>query len=373
MANTIASIFGPSAEQLEYERQLEEQKRRDDMYATTLAGLRGDIPGFATGYALGYQGGEGLGQAIQGIFGAEPAKDPRLARARKSREIISKYGAGAFNDPTLLTQMANEMAESDMLDEAFALQNTANELRKNVPEQFITATGEQLMAADPAKYSGLNKKATYQVSTKTGKADELIKAKDADVPEGEKAIPQGVQNVRVAATDALNLLDLEEKEGGYINAVSGKGGYLKRLVPIARAGSSALAFSESLLTLKGNVGFDRLKQMRDESKTGGALGNVSEKELAQLNASLASLNPDLDSTVIRRNINQVLEVYNGILKKFTPQTLQQYGYSPELSGYNWDGSVKTPNQKSIDVSGKVKSSNTGSIVERFNILNQLNQ
>ena len=32
-------------------------------------------------------------------------------------------------------------------------------------------------------------------------------------------------------------------------------------------------------TLKANVAFDRLQKMRDNSKTGGALGQVSEKEL----------------------------------------------------------------------------------------------
>lgn len=368
MAKTIESLFGKSPEQLEYERQQAEQQRMDEMYATTLAGIKGDLPGFATGYALGYQGGEGLGQAVQGIFGAEPAKDPSLAKARKAREIFSKYGTGVFSDADKLTQLANDYADSNMLSEAMAIQQMAADLNAAKPEQFYTASGEELMAQDPVTYSGLNKNATYQVSTKTKKATELIAAKDADASKVSKTdgIPQGTINVNYAAQEALRLLD-EEAAGG--DWVSGKGGASIRMFEWTAAGTNALAFSEALTTLKGNVGFDTLGDMRKESPTGGALGQVSEMELKQLNAALASLNPNLGSDVLRRNIAQVLEKYNRILFKFPPQLLQKYGLDPELSGYNWDGSVKKGKQKSIDVSGKTQSTG-GSAASRFNELNR---
>jgi hypothetical protein len=44
-------------------------------------------------------------------------------------------------------------------------------------------------------------------------------------------------------------------------------------------------------TLKSTLAFDRLQKMRDESKTGGALGNVSNVELGLLGANLAALDP----------------------------------------------------------------------------------
>lgn len=44
-------------------------------------------------------------------------------------------------------------------------------------------------------------------------------------------------------------------------------------------------------TLKSALSFDRLQQMRDESKTGGALGNVSNVELGLLGSNLAALDP----------------------------------------------------------------------------------
>ena len=53
--------------------------------------------------------------------------------------------------------------------------------------------------------------------------------------------------------------------------------------------SDAKVLGNYLLTIKANVGFQALSEMRANSMTGGALGNVSEIELKQLNAVLGSL------------------------------------------------------------------------------------
>lgn len=44
-------------------------------------------------------------------------------------------------------------------------------------------------------------------------------------------------------------------------------------------------------TLKANLAFDRLQKMRDESETGGALGQVSNTEIGLLESSVAALDP----------------------------------------------------------------------------------
>ena len=55
--------------------------------------------------------------------------------------------------------------------------------------------------------------------------------------------------------------------------------------------TNARQLSGRVDTLKSALSFDRLQQMRDESKTGGALGNVSNVELGLLGANLAALDP----------------------------------------------------------------------------------
>ena len=64
-------------------------------------------------------------------------------------------------------------------------------------------------------------------------------------------------------------------------------------------------------TLKANVAFDRLQKMRDNSKTGGALGQVSEKELRLLEANLASLDPT--SREFRNNLETIRRTYQRII------------------------------------------------------------
>ena len=64
-------------------------------------------------------------------------------------------------------------------------------------------------------------------------------------------------------------------------------------------------------TLKANVAFDRLQKMRDNSKTGGALGQVSEKELRLLEANLASLDPT--SREFKNNLETVRRTYERII------------------------------------------------------------
>ena len=54
--------------------------------------------------------------------------------------------------------------------------------------------------------------------------------------------------------------------------------------------SDANAFASELQTLKANIAFNELTAMREASKTGGALGNVSNIELALLESALGALN-----------------------------------------------------------------------------------
>jgi len=57
-----------------------------------------------------------------------------------------------------------------------------------------------------------------------------------------------------------------------------------------------------LETLKAQLGFDQLQKMRDLSPTGGALGQVSERELAQLERAVQSLSTDQSPSQLKRNL-----------------------------------------------------------------------
>jgi len=58
-------------------------------------------------------------------------------------------------------------------------------------------------------------------------------------------------------------------------------------------------------TVRANVGFDALQQMRDSSPTGGALGQVSEREIGFLQSVAGSLKPGQENHVLIENLEDI--------------------------------------------------------------------
>jgi hypothetical protein len=75
---------------------------------------------------------------------------------------------------------------------------------------------------------------------------------------------------------------IAERANGF---TTGFGGSLTGAIP----GTPAFNLRKDVQTLLANAGFDRLQEMRDNSVTGGALGNVTEIELELLQASAQAL------------------------------------------------------------------------------------
>jgi hypothetical protein len=87
------------------------------------------------------------------------------------------------------------------------------------------------------------------------------------------------------------------------------------------SGTSATDLEAVLTTLKANIGFDRLQQMRNASVTGGALGNVSNREIELLYNSMAPLGlegPDgkpgrkMSAREMERSLKRIMTAYERI-------------------------------------------------------------
>ena len=76
---------------------------------------------------------------------------------------------------------------------------------------------------------------------------------------------------------------------------------------------SRIELERTIDSIKANVAFDRLQKMRDESKTGGALGNVSNIELGLLESTIASLDSGLSTELLISNLQKVQRHYQNIL------------------------------------------------------------
>jgi hypothetical protein len=90
---------------------------------------------------------------------------------------------------------------------------------------------------------------------------------------------------------------------------TGLTGKASSLIP----GTDAYNLTQRVLTLKANLGFDRLQQMRDASPTGGALGQVAVQELEALQASVGSLEVGQSQAELQQNLDKVDKHYRAWL------------------------------------------------------------
>ena len=162
----------------------------------------------------------------------------------------------------------------------------------------------------------------------TPQAEELKKQQDA-VKAGRRNRTQQLMSVVTPAIDeAIRITKDPEnwatgKPGAFIDLLG------KATGGVATAGTSRLALNEQLTTIKANIGFDKLQRMRDESPTGGALGQVAIQELYALQNSLAPLNPNQQPEELVRSLEAVRDSYQravtAIANDLTDEQLQQEG------------------------------------------------
>lgn len=103
-------------------------------------------------------------------------------------------------------------------------------------------------------------------------------------------------------------LDKAEKLVSYMT--TGLIGSQMRKVP----GTDAYDLNRVIDTIKANIGFEELRQMRLDSPTGGALGQVAIRELDMLQATLGNLDTAQDPDTVRANIKAVKEHFSKIKK-----------------------------------------------------------
>ena len=89
---------------------------------------------------------------------------------------------------------------------------------------------------------------------------------------------------------------------------TGVGGKIMSQIP----GTDAYNLYQTLDTLKATVAFRELIEMRNASKTGGALGNVSNREIQLLYSSFAPLSEGMSADELRKSVMQMTHHYEAM-------------------------------------------------------------
>ena len=121
--------------------------------------------------------------------------------------------------------------------------------------------------------------------------DKLVQTEDKRKLAAERSA-QNASRVSQVVDDAI------KQSGFWTTGLVGSG---LRRVP----GSPAYDLEKTVNTIKANLGFDQLSQMRQASPTGGALGNVSNKEIDFLQSVVANLDPNQSRPQLLKNLNAV--------------------------------------------------------------------
>jgi hypothetical protein len=155
----------------------------------------------------------------------------------------------------------------------------------------------------------------------------------AEVEQEEKtlelnALLAGTDRITSAVAGSLAALDDAAEF-----RTAGQGPAMIRAIPGQFAEAALLQPERNLRAridqLKADIAFERLQQMREESPTGGALGNVSNIELGLLQSTLGNLDTTQSPEQLRETLNNVQRHYVNFLKA-------ELGILPEI---DWDSPV----------------------------------
>jgi hypothetical protein len=127
----------------------------------------------------------------------------------------------------------------------------------------------------------------------------------------------------VDARDAAQALLNSPKE---LKAISGFTGPAMAIAP----GTDAYTAAAKLENLQTRSFVSEIQKMRAASPTGGAVGSVTEKEMAALSNIQASLKAGLKEDVLRKQLKQYIDSANFALKTIPIEYARTYGYQGEF-------------------------------------------
>ena len=312
----VGSLFGPNPAQIQQDYITQESNR-----ANQYANLN---PFQQANYGAMVAGQMG-GRAISGLMGAE---DPRLLQAKQMEQVkqwISQSGVD-INSPEGLAQAAQYAQSIGATEGAMFLGQQAMAKRKSLAE--VGASEENLQRGQQYRAAI----AELQKNPNATEQDYINIARQFSGPEAGMTaainaqsradIAQQKQDLKDAATleqqtkaaemafgRAGIVLDKAQQAFNMVNGrTAGPLGVAMQSVP----GTDAADMAGLIETIKSNLATSELQKIRDASKTGGALGNVSNKDVTLLESAVASLSQKQSPEMLRKNLGEVIRLYTKI-------------------------------------------------------------
>lgn len=289
---------------------------------------------------LAAKGAERMSQGVKQMFGIDtPGVIQAKAQEAKQAQlnsIVSKYSNASTRED--FTAAFSELMANGFPEHAAKMQ----EHLKNMPKDFDTTADiknfnqavEKGFTGSFFEYQRALKSGDTQVTIGNIPQDFIVVTNDlgqitmevipgsptdiaAKKEQAGKAEGAEVRNVQKSIViEDIDRLKTKIIEAPWYNPVAGS--ILAKFMenPYIGSGGNRIDAGGLATTIKSSIGFDRLQQMRDESPTGGALGQVSELELITLQSTLGSLDLNQSDEALIQNLDRLAIIYENMITKF---------------------------------------------------------
>jgi hypothetical protein len=321
--NIVGGMFGISPETYLMNRDLAGQQQ-----AAALAAGPGTMmnPSLAPLYAQAAQQGQLIGRGVGGLLGVE---DPQLTMIRDVQQMRTQFDVSTPQGLRSFAQALGQKGYTDLAMQAATkaadLQETMAKTGKAQAEGFAAETkimnDIQLRKDLAALGPDASQAQILAVVSRYGSPDAVLRTLQASqdreagldlrrgVLEEKKAEKEAKlsqnQEMAIGAVDRV-INEVKEAKPMVNRFTSGFGGSTLGVIP----GTEARDLQAKLTTIKANLGFDRLQQMRDASPTGGALGQVAVQELVALQSTVASLDPAQSPKQLKEALDKIERHYS---------------------------------------------------------------
>lgn len=294
--------------------------------------------------------GEGVYQYIQSAYN-DPDLKPVLEKIQPLEAALESNLTAFQQNPDDWRLRSSGVAPDKLVELAMQKERAKREeARLELEDARVQETQRHQQRMEEISASGVDRQQRQLEETQRhNKAMENLDARRVNISaaaeerkatQGEATLSnkeiQKRESVRPQATAAIK--GFEAKSESFINdlkalrdhpGLSQITGLVAGRVPaVTKEGRAAQALYDKILA-KG--GFEALQQMREASKTGGALGNVSNQEGKQLQASFAAIDRRQDAADVKKALDTAISDVEGARVRMREAFDETYSYREQPS------------------------------------------
>lgn len=215
---------------------------------------------------------------------------------QRGQQLLDSFGASE-HDP-----FARTLGVTQIVDEDGTVRSVVPRTSRRGLTLLDVGVAPKVTPEQSANLAGVKEreKLKAQLEVKPTLIQEEAKAKRrAELDNSKTRIQSSLEGTNIKNDLMNDLLDTAKSQSGFwTTGLLGQA--LNRI-----GGTPANDLRQNLDTVRANIGFDTLQQMRDNSPTGGALGQVTERELALLQSAWSSLEQSQTEPQFLRNLERV--------------------------------------------------------------------